>query len=162
MLNNFTNYRTIEELKSEKFDWSFIPSTKGVYIVVYDNVNIPSFLPKGLGGFFKNIDPNVLIETLKQSWIKFSPGDDNIMYIGKAGGENTRSTLKKRIKEYIRFGNGKSSPHRGGRYIWQIANSDNLKIFWKESDDPIKEEKTMLLEFKAKHDNKLPFANLKM
>jgi len=94
--------------------------------------------------------------------VNFKPGDNNVVYIGKAGGENVKATLKERIKSYIKFGRGKSSPHRGGRYIWQITNSDSLKVYWRESDDPIKEEKKMLLEFKAKHDNKLPFANLRM
>lgn len=162
MLNNFTNPRTIKELKSENFNWSTVPSAKGVYIVVYAGANSPVFLPKGLGGFFKKMDSNVSIEKLRHNWIKFKPGDDNILYIGKAGGENTRATLKKRIKAYIRFGSGKSSPHRGGRYIWQIANSGSLRIYWKEVDNPIEEEKVMLLEFKAKHDKKLPFANLRM
>ncbi|HQB75982.1 MAG TPA: hypothetical protein PK086_00280 [bacterium] len=162
MLNNFTNYRTIKELKSERFDWSIIPCVKGVYVVVFDCPNNPSFLSKGLGGFFKNINPNVSVEILKQKWVNFKPGDNNVVYIGKAGGENVKATLKERIKSYIKFGRGKSSPHRGGRYIWQITNSDSLKVYWRESNDPIKEEKKMLLEFKAKHDNKLPFANLRM
>jgi hypothetical protein len=162
MLDSFTNHQTVKDLKSENFDWSIIPSTQGVYIVVYNNINKLSFLPKGLGGFFKKVDPNVSTEILKQKWIKFKLGDDDIIYIGKAGGENTRSSLKKRIKAYIRFGSGKSSPHRGGRYIWQLANSDGLEIYWKEVNNPIDEEKVMLLEFKAKHDNKLPFANLRM
>lgn len=162
MLKNFINYQTVKELKSENFDWSVIPSTQGVYIVVYSSTKKPSYLSKGLGGFFKKMDPNVPVEILKQNWVNFEPGDDSIVYIGKAGGENTRSTLKKRVKEYIRFGGGKSSPHRGGRYIWQLANSDSLRVYWKESDDPAKEEKTMLLEFKTKHDNRLPFANLRM
>lgn len=39
MIKNFVNSQAIKELKSEKFDWSIIPSAKGVYIVVYDNVN---------------------------------------------------------------------------------------------------------------------------
>lgn len=162
MLNNFTNSRTIKELKSENFDWNTISNAKGIYIVVYNNIDNPSYLSKGLGGFFKKMNPNVPVETLKHNWVNFKPGDDNIVYIGKAGGGNTRSILKKRIKAYINFGTGKSSPHWGGRYIWQLANSDNLKICWKESGDPINDEKNMLLEFKAKHDNRLPFANLRM
>ena len=162
MYNNFITYKTIKELKSKKFDWSAVPNVKGIYIVVYDGKNTQSFLSKGSGGFFKKIDPNVSVEILKQNWTRFKLEEENIIYIGKAGGKNTRSTLKKRIKSYIRFGSGKPSSHRGGRYIWQLVNSDSLKIYWKEVVDPIKEEKLMLLDFKSRHDDKLPFANLRM
>ena len=162
MLKNFTNNRTVKELKTENFDWSSIPSAQGVYVVVYSSTKNPSYLSNGLGGFFKKMNPNVPLEILKQNWVDFELGDDNIIYIGKAGGGSTQETLKRRIRTYIRFGSGKPSSHRGGRYIWQLANSDSLRIHWKESDNPIKEEKAMLLEFKARHSNRLPFANLRM
>lgn len=162
MLKNFANCLTVKELKSENFDWNNIPRTKGVYVVVYNSANSPTFLSKGSGGFFKKKDSNVLIERLKQKWIEFKSGDDNIVYIGKAGGGETKETLKRRVKAYIRFGSGKSTPHRGGRYIWQIASPDSLKIYWREVNDPIIEEKKMLLEFRDKHSNRLPFANLRM
>jgi len=162
MLKNFINYQTVKELKTTNFDWGAIPSAQGVYVVVYSSMKKPSYLSKGLGGFFKKMDPNVPVGILKQNWVNFEPGDDSIVYIGKAGGGNTRETLKRRIRTYIRFGNGKPSPHRGGRYIWQLVNSDSLRVYWKESDDPVKEEKIMLLEFKIKHENRLPFANLRV
>lgn len=38
-----------------------------------------------------------------------------MVYIGKAG-----TTLRKRLNQYLKFGNRQNIGHWGGRYIWQI------------------------------------------
>ena len=61
----------------------------------------------------------------------------------------------------MRFGCGEEVSHYGGRYIWQIKDSDNLLVFWKKSDNPERDESNMLRDFKTEY-KELPFANLKM
>ncbi|MDO8659825.1 MAG: hypothetical protein Q7K54_04485 [Candidatus Parcubacteria bacterium] len=156
MLRDFVYFKTIKELKSEKFNWNNISNVGGVYIVVYKKLNRPEFLPVGSGGEFKGRDPNVSKNILLENWVDFKSGEDRILYIGKS------VKLRRRIKSYIKFGEGRSVAKWGGRYIWQIANSGNLEIYWKEAKNPREEEKRMLYKFKDKHEQRLPFANLRM
>lgn len=93
--------------------------------------------------------------------------DAKILYIGRAGGtaENGRvysSILRKRIKQYIQFGKGKNIGHWGGRYIWQIKESDDLLIAYKtlENQNPVVKEQELINMFRNHHNGKLPFANL--
>ena len=83
--------------------------------------------------------------------------DSKIVYIGKA------TSLKKRVGQLLRFGAGSAVGHWGGRYLWQLADSDNLLIAWKPipTVDPRTEEARMLEEYVSLH-GKLPFANLTM
>ena len=86
-----------------------------------------------------------------------------ILYIGKAGGGTSSSTLYKRIKQYLDFGNGKKVGHWGGRYIWQLQDSDDLYFCWKETQTgnlPREEETSLITIFKESHEGKLPFTNL--
>ena len=87
---------------------------------------MPEFLSRGTGGFFKGKDPNVSITELGTNWVK----NTCVVYIGKAG-----TTLRKRLNQYLKFGNGQNIGHWGGRYIWQIKNSGNLLLCWKPTPD---------------------------
>lgn len=157
MLKSFVCFKTIKELKSEKFNWGKIPNVGGVYVVVYKNLNKPKFLlPEGTGGWFKKKNPNIEEKKLNENWINFKSSEDRILYIGKA------VNLRKRIRLYMRFGDKQAAAHRGGRYIWQIAGSSNLEIYWKEVKNPREEEKKIIIEFKNKHNQNFPFANLRM
>ena len=111
-------YRTIDDLKKAGFkgfcsveklrdDLSGIPAVAGVYMVVYQGNGMPEFLENGTGGFFKAKNPNVPVSELKSNWV----GGTCVVYIGKA------TTLSKRISQYLKFGNGKSIGHWGGRLI---------------------------------------------
>ena len=126
-------FNTIDDLKAAGFegfipvaqlqtDSTAIPRTAGVYMVVYTGENMPEFLSRGTGGFFKGKDPNVSITELGTNWVK----NTCVVYIGKAG-----TTLRKRLNQYLKFGNGQNIGHWGGRYIWQIKNSGNLLLCWK-------------------------------
>ena len=160
MLDGFTYLKTIKELKSANFNWPQVLEVNGIYFIVYKSLNKPEFLlPKGTGGWFKKKNPNVSKEKLNENWINFKPSEDKILYIGRAIGMNT---LKARIRLYMKFGSGEPVPHWGGRYIWQIANSDDLEIYWKEDKNSKTTERDLLREFKRKHDQRLPFANLRM
>ena len=158
-------FNTIDDLKASGFegfipvaqlqtDSTAIPRTAGVYMVVYTGENIPEFLPCGTGGFFKGKDPNVSITELETNWVK----NTCVVYIGKAG-----TTLRKRLNQYLKFGNRQNIGHWGGRYIWQIKYSGNLLLCWKPTpdEDPETVETALIARFKEQRGGHRPFANLK-
>ena len=158
-------FNTIDDLKAAGFEGfipvvqlqansTAIPRTAGVYMVVYTEGNMPEFLSRGTGGFFKGKDPNVSIPELGTNWVK----NTCVVYIGKAG-----TTLRKRLNQYLKFGNGQNIGHWGGRYIWQIKNSGNLLLCWKPTpdEDPEAIETALIARFKEQHRGHRPFANLK-
>jgi len=147
----FSGFKTVEELYD---DPSYIPAAKGIYLVLADNSN-PVFLKKGTGGFFKGKNPNVPIEILTANWVPTSL----VLYIGKAGNVAGKATLRSRLKQYLRFGQGKNVGHWGGRYIWQLKNSQDLVICWRAEVDPRQAERSLIQTFIDQH-KLLPFANL--
>ncbi len=164
-------FNTIDDLKAAGFegfipvaqlqtDSTAIPRTAGVYMVVYTGENIPEFLSRGTGGFFKGKDPNVSITELETNWVE----NTCVVYIGKAGKlKNCKATIQSRLKQYLDFGARKKSGHKGGRYIWQIKNSGNLLLCWKPTpdEDPETVETALIARFKEQHGGHRPFANLK-
>jgi hypothetical protein len=52
-----------------------------------------------------------------------------VVYVGKAGGARG---LRDRLWAYARQGHGRSAGHSGGRFIWQLASSDELVVGWRE------------------------------
>lgn len=163
-----TKFKTIEDIKQQGYvgfirmgelflDQSIIPDKQGVYIVLYTETGIPNFLNPGTGGFFKGENPNVSAEVLLENWVK----DTTVVYIGKAGGSSSDATLKKRLRQYLHFGQGKAVGHRGGKLIWQIKNSRNLLVSWipLSLEEPRDVESRLIQDFKFEY-GKLPFANL--
>lgn len=73
-----------------------------------------------------------------------------------------RQTLRKRLKQYIDFGAGKRAGHRGGRYVWQLADARELTICWRpiEAGDPRDAEHALIQAFKHRYGAR-PFANLR-
>jgi hypothetical protein len=127
-----------------------IPDASGVYVVVRESKGKPEFLKVGTGGYFKGEDPNVPVSELRANWVDGA----SIVYIGKA------TSLKSRLSQYLRFGQGKPAGHRGGRYIWQLKDAPQLKFYWKEVEgDYDAEESAMINAFKARYGCR-PFANL--
>jgi len=150
----FSGFVSIAELRR---NINLIPETKGIYFVLFNQVELPAFLEKGSGGFFKERDPNLSPIELKKRWIK----DTSVIYIGQAGGNNSGATLRSRIRQYLHFGEGKKIGHWGGRLIWQIRNSEGLLICWlPDNNNPRELEKAILADFAGKY-GRLPFANLR-
>ena len=136
---------------------AIIPDIRGVYFVLYLSSNKPNFLKIGTGGHFKGKNPNVSIEELNQNWVP----DATVVYMGKAGGEDSNATLRSRLNQYLKFGQGKNIGHYGGRLIWQIEKSEELVICWKPlpNDNPRKIESEFIQDFISIYGQR-PFANL--
>ncbi len=149
----FTGFKTVEELWKDK---SCIPKIKGVYLVLDPSMKA-DFVEPGVGGFFKNQDPNVSVDELESNYIPNSV----VVYIGKAGGMPGKATLHSRLGQYLSFGQGKRVGHWGGRLIWQLGNHQQLQFCWKPTphDDPRGIEKTLLQHY-VQQFGKKPFANL--
>ena len=73
----------------------------------------------------------------------------------------TNTHLRGGITAFSRFGLGANVGHRGGRLIWQLANSQGLLICWRPTpgEVPRDVERRLIREF-AEHYQKRPFANL--
>jgi hypothetical protein len=162
-----SDFSSIEELKRSGFEGFVsvrelnggalveVPTVAGVYCVVHKFDARPEFLTISKGGQFKGKDPTVSIPELKYNWVDGS----SILYFGKAGGPNSKAHLQKRIKSYLRFGNGEPVSHYGGRLIWQIVETDQLMFCWRDEKFPRDVERELIADFLDQF-GKRPFANL--
>lgn len=149
MHEGFKGFVSVKDLKAD-FNSGGIPKEEGVYHVLRLKDSAPEFLSKGSGGYYKGKEPNVNIDKLCRNWVDAEP----IVYIGKA------TKLFSRIQQYIKFGSGENVGHYGGRYIWQLADSDDLVVCWKCVGNSRMVEAAMIADFKNSHNGKRPFANL--
>lgn len=126
-----------------------LSSDGGVYIVVRSGGR-PSFLTTNPGGRFKGRDPSVSDDALRANWVD----DAEVVYIGKA------DNLRRRLREFARFGEGVPIGHWGGRLIWQLADSAELLVAWRETPGEIPRdiEAEMITAFRDAF-GKPPFAN---
>ena len=144
----FTGFVPVAELRDGAL--KMIPDTSGIYAVLRVSEGVPVFLETGSGGHFKGNDPNVPVEELVANWVDGTP----VVYIGKA------TSLRKRISQYVRFGQGKPVGHWGGRYIWQLADASKLLFCWRiVNGDPDVVETGMICDFRENYGCR-PFANL--
>ncbi|MCM1311877.1 MAG: hypothetical protein NC252_03125 [Roseburia sp.] len=146
--DGFSGFIKVSDLRISS---NIIPQSGGVYVVLRVSDDKPQFLEMGTGGHFKGKDPNVSIAELESNVIEGS----STMYIGKA------TSLRKRLGQLLRFGVGANIGHWGGRYLWQLADADDLLIAWKETPktDPRTVEASMLSNYVNQY-GRLPFANL--
>jgi len=77
-----------------------------------------------------------------------------VVYIGMA------SSLQERLGQLIKFGEGRNIGHKGGRYLWQLADSGKLLIAWQVAADPRRRESALLRSFVDIY-GAFPFANLR-
>jgi hypothetical protein len=146
----FTGFLTFDEVRARLAE---IPPHGGVYIVLRDLREPVEFRDSNPGGRFKGRDPSVKSGVLRGKWID----DCAVVYIGK--GDN----IQRRLKQYADFGSGKPIGHWGGRYIWQLADSERLLVAWmpcSSGETAAMMEARLLRRFKDEHDGHLPFANI--
>jgi len=154
-------FNNIEEIKEAGFigfkkmselflDSSMLPDNNGVYLVLNLDNKSGEFLTIGSGGYFKGKNPNISLAELEANWVE----NTKVVYIGKA------TSLRSRLRDYFRFGQGKNIGHYGGRLIWQLENSSDLVVCWKSlTTDPREFEADLIKQFITAFGCR-PFANL--
>ncbi len=155
----FVGWRTWDELRAT--DFRDVPCTPGVYVVYRESTAKPEFVCPGTGGQFKRNCPAVSRARLQEEWVEGAA----LLYIGKAALRRRRQKvegLRRRLREYGRFGAREAVPHWGGRLIWQLADSAELLVAWREIPGPgaaREYERRLLRHFVELHRDR-PFANL--
>lgn len=126
------------------------PNDCGVYIVARPDNSAPRFLNQSCGGWFKDRDPTVNRSDLEANWVE----NAEVVYIGKA------NNIRRRLREFAKFGAGQKIGHWGGRLIWQLEESSRLLVAWRPTPDidPLAHEAHLLARFRAEY-GKSPFAN---
>jgi hypothetical protein len=129
-----------------------VPRAPGVYVVLRMGSGTPTFLDTSCGGHFKCRDPSELPDVLRTKWIE----NCSAVYIGKG------DQLRRRLREYAKFGQGEPIGHWGGRYIWQLADATEFVVAWREvrtGQTAREAEAELVSAFKRKF-GRLPFANI--
>lgn len=152
----FEGFLTAAELRSTAL--AEVPAAPGVYCVLRSANDAPTFSDVSSAGRFKGRNPSLTRDRLHSKWVNGVA----VIYVGKAGGGNSREHLKRRLGTYLRFGEGVACAHWGGRAIWQLADARMLLFAWRvtENDDAAEVERSMLTTFKRQF-QALPFANMR-
>ncbi len=122
-----TGFVTVSSLRQTRCQ--AVPEQPGVYVVLRTSETEARWLQISPGGHFKGRDPSVPVSVLQQRLVKGTP----VVYIGKA------DLLRRRLDQYMQFGAGVPIGHWGGRYIWQLADSDDLEVAWLLDPNPRKQ-----------------------
>jgi hypothetical protein len=134
----------------ERIDLTLVPALPGVYVVLREKESRPVFLDHSPAGWFKGQDPTVPVTELEAAW----PDGAHCVYIGKAGsGAPGGRSLRQRIREFRRYGDGRPVGHQGGRRIWQLADADDYVLSWLPTPgrDPEVLEAQLLRAFVAEY-----------
>lgn len=148
--------RSIAELRGGAL--STVPEQGGVYFVFRKRLASPRFLTTSPAGHYRGIDPTIAVTELLERWVVAA----HVLYIGQASGGSHRSSLRARIRCYLRHGGGARAGHSGGRAIWQLSDSDSLLIGWETAEgDAAVAESAYIHDFVATY-GRLPFANRRL
>ncbi|WP_142059521.1 hypothetical protein [Pseudarthrobacter sp. B4EP4b] len=147
----FVPFTSLDEHRSEL-------SSPGIYAVLRPDSKM-HFTISSTGFWHDDKDPAYPLAKLQRKWELSTP----VLYIGKAGGLATGTSLWQRLDLFRRYGSGEDTSHRGGRAIWQVPGAANrLVVCWTDTPGVYPEctEEQLLRLFKGKF-LMLPFANQK-
>jgi hypothetical protein len=149
----FSDPTTLAELRGTRC--ANVPSHSGIYLIERDAEGAPKFRIPSTGGWFNGLDPDYPLDIIQANWVVGA----QIVYVGKAVGF---VGLRKRLRQLIDFGCGKPVPHRGGRLLWHLHDSDELLVRWRlcGPDEADRAETTAIADFKRSHRGLRPFANM--
>jgi hypothetical protein len=118
----------------------------------------PRFLRASPAGRFKRRDPSVSEARLRKQWVDGA----YVLYVGKAGNDGARATLRSRLRCSFDHGLGKAAANWGGRLVWQLDRAEELLVAWRAEPNrrPIDVEQGMIDHFASQYGKK-PFANLR-
>jgi hypothetical protein len=146
----FTNSSSVSD-----FLWSHvsrIPRGSGTFAVLREDPSDPRFLATSNASEVKGRDPSVSPNELSARWINGCP----LLYVGKS------RQLRDALDRLVRFGSGEPVGYWGGRYLWQLANSDSLTIAWRctENEDEADHLRLLILGIFKDVYGRMPFANV--
>lgn len=149
--HGFEGFRPFAELPV-----SDVPAAPGMYVVLRPSAEPPQFLERNPASLLRGRPNTVDVGELERRWVP----DASVVYIGKAGPSKQR-TLARRLDEFRRFGAGQDNvAHRGGRLIWQLADSHELLVAWRvHRHHPACEESRLVGEFRRFY-GAAPLANM--
>ena len=152
----FQGFWTVAQLRA--MGLISVPNEGGIYLALWTDEYV-EFLDESTGTSLNGRDPTVPTSILYDRWNY----DSVVVYIGKAGGPSQKATLRTRLNQFLQFGKGVYAPHWGGRYVWQIADSDSIRICWHTGFnlEPRWTENLLILRFKSEFGGRYPFANLR-
>lgn len=129
---------------------SQVPQEPGVYMVGREDDERPMFIADSRAGRFKSKNPTVDRDRLARKWVSTA----KVLYIGES------SNLHERLHTLFRFGQGDDVGHWGGRFLWQLRDAAELRLYW-QAIATHQERKSELLHAFKKQLGSLPFANLR-
>ena len=135
---------------------SQLPEAAGVYAVVRRAAEPPTFLHRSTGRDGRRGDPTVDQPRLAENWVD----GVEVVYVGMASLRASGKGLRNRVGELLHFGAGKADKHWGGRFLWQLADAEQMDVYWKLDAEPRTAEREILAHFGARNDGRRPFANL--
>ena len=151
-VGEFAPGATLAELYQERY--KSLPVDAGVYLVVRDSTDGPSFAQESPAGWFKQKDPSYPISVVNENWVLGA----KLVYIGKAAG---RRGLRQRVCQLIDFGYGKAIGHRGGRALWHLEDFPTFRLSWQVCDATAADEfESQLIQQFREHHGARPFANM--
>lgn len=139
-------FRGFERLSAT--DMAKVPEGPGVYVLLREKGAPPTFLERSPAGPHQGRDVTATLEDLRDAWVARTP----LLYVGES------KTLRKRIGQLRRQGAGESASHYGGIYVWQLSDSGDIRLAWREEEDPVAVKRELLKEFRAVFGCR-PFAN---
>jgi hypothetical protein len=153
MTTNFTGaglktagFRGFERFSAT--DLTRVPEGPGVYVVLREKGAPPVFLERSPAGPHQGREATADLESLREAWVARTP----LLYVGET------KTLRKRLEQFRRQGAGESANHWGGIYLWQLSDSGDLRVAWREEEDPVAAKRALLAEFRKAFGCR-PFAN---